>query len=94
MQSKRSQVNGASSGSQTQAFFSVSWAPKPRWALVGVSLSCVRYPVLGFSQPKGLSFVPCPNRSGSSDALGELANGYDRVESGSVVCDGVDIALL
>ena len=62
--------------------------------LVGVGLSCVRYTIFGFSQPKGLSFVPCPDRSGSSDALGEFANGYDRVESGFVVRDGVGIALL
>ena len=66
----------------------------PVGRLVGVGLSYVRYPILGFSQPKGLSFVPCPDRSGSSDALGELAKGYDRVESGSVVRDGVGIALL
>ena len=67
--------------------------PSPVGLLVGVGLSHVRYPVLGFSQPEGLSFVPCSDRSGSSDALGELANGYDRVESGSVVHDGVGIAL-
>ena len=54
----------------------------------------MRYAVLGFSQPEGLSFVNCLDRSGSSDALGELANGYDRVVSGSVVRDGVGIALL
>ena len=57
-------------------------------------MSGVRYLILGSSQPEGLSFVTCPDRSGSSDALGELANGYDRVESGSVVRDGVVIALL
>ena len=51
--------------------------PEPCWALVGVDVSCVRYPVLGSSQPEGLSFVTCLDRSGSSDALGELANGYD-----------------
>ena len=68
--------------------------PSPVGLLVGVGLSCVRYPILGFSQPEGLSFVPCPDRSGSSDALGEFANGYDRVESGSIVHDGVGIALL
>ena len=66
----------------------------PCWALVGVGVSCVRYPILGFSQPEGLSFVACPDHSGSSDALGEFANGYDRVESGSIVHDGVGIALL
>ena len=59
-----------------------------------VALSCVRYPVHGFSQSEGLNFVTCLDRSGSSDALGEFDNGYDRVESGSVVHDGVDIALL
>ena len=68
--------------------------PSPVGLLVGVGLSCVRYPVLSFSQPKGLSFVACLDCSGSSDALGELANGYDRVESRSVVHDGVNIALL
>ena len=57
-------------------------------------MSYVRYPILYFSQPEGLSFVACPDRSGSSDVLGEFANGYDRVESGSVVRDGVGIALL
>ena len=62
--------------------------------LVGVGLSFVRYPILGFSQPEGLSFVACLDRSGLSDALRELANGYYRVESGSVVRDGVGIALL
>ena len=57
-------------------------------------MSIVRYPILDSSQPEGLSFVDCPDRSGSSDALGEFANGYDRVESGSIVCDGVGMALL
>ena len=68
--------------------------PSPVGLLVGVGLSCVRYPVLSFSQPEGLSFVACPDRSGSSDAPGEFANRYDQVESGSVVHDGVGIALL
>ena len=57
-------------------------------------MSGVHYPILGSSQPEGLSFVACPDRSGSSDMLGEFANGYDRAESGSVVHDGVSIALL
>ena len=57
-------------------------------------MSCVRYPILDSSQPVGLSFVACPDRSGSSDALGEFTNGYDRVESESVVRDRVGIALL
>ena len=56
-------------------------------------MSCVYYPILGSSQPEELSFVACPDRSGSSDVLSEVANGYDRVESGSFVRDGVDIAL-
>ena len=47
-----------------------------------------------FLTTEGLSFVACLDRSGSSDALGELTNGYDRVESGSIVHDGVGIALL
>ena len=66
----------------------------PVGLLVGLVLSCVRYPVLGSSQPKGLSFVACPDCSGSSDVLGKFTNGCDRVESGSVICDGVGIALL
>ena len=60
---------------------------------MGVDVSIMRYPILGSSQLEGLSFVACPDRSGSSDALGEFANGYDRAESGSVVHDGVGIAL-
>ena len=54
----------------------------------------MRYLILGSSQLEGLSFVACPDRSGSNDALGEFANGYDRMESGSVVRDRVGIALL
>ena len=73
---------------------SVSEPLSPVVPLAGVGLSFVRYPILGFSQPEELSFVACLGRSGSSDALGELANGYDRVESGSIVHDGVGIALL
>ena len=69
-------------------------SPRAPLGLVGVGLSCVRYPILGFSQPKGLSFVACLDCSSLSDALGELANGYDQVESGSVVRDEVGIALL
>ena len=57
-------------------------------------MSGVRYLILGSSQPEGLSFVACPDRSGSSDALGEFANGYDQVESGSIIRDGVGISLL
>ena len=56
--------------------------------LVGVSLSFVHYPVLSFSQLEGLSFVACLDRLGLSDMLGELTNGYDRVEFGYVVHDG------
>ena len=69
-------------------------SPRVPLSLVGVDLSFVRYPVLSFSQPEGLSFVACLDRSGSSDAFSELANGYNRVESGSVIRDGVGIALL
>ena len=69
-------------------------SPEPCWDLVGVSVSYVRYPILDSSQPEGLSFVACLDRSGSSDALGEFAIGCDRAESGFVVCDGVGIALL
>ena len=57
-------------------------------------MSGVRYLILGSSQPEGLSFVACPDCLGLSDALCEFANGYDRVESGSIVRDGVAIALL
>ena len=69
-------------------------SPRAPLGLVGVGLSFVRYPILGFSQPEGLSFVACLDRSGLSDALGELANGYDRVESRSIIRDGAGIALL
>ena len=68
--------------------------PSPVGLLVGVGFELCALPILGFSEPEGLSFVPCPNRSGSSDALGELANGYDRVKFGFVVRDGVGIALM
>ena len=37
----------------------------PYRAFVGVDVSIVRYPILGSSQPEGLSFVACPDRSGS-----------------------------
>ena len=66
----------------------------PIGPFMGVDVSIVLYPILGSSQPKGLSLVACPDRSGSSDALGKFANGCDRVESGSVVRDGVGIAHL
>ena len=92
MQSKRSQM-GRVRGRRPGRL--VCLEPRsPVGLLVGVGLSCVHYPVLSFSQPEGLSFVACLDRSGSSDMLGELANGYDRVESGSVIRDGVGIALL
>ena len=66
----------------------------PIGLLVGVNLSCVRYPILGSSQLEGLSVVSCPDLSSSGDALSEFANGYDRVEFGSVIHDGGGIALL
>ena len=69
-------------------------SPRAPLGLVGVGLSFVRYPILGFSQLEGLSFVACLDHSGSSDVLGEFANGYGRVESRSVVHDRVGIALL
>ena len=43
----------------------LSCAPEPCRAFVGVDVSCVRYPILGSSQPEGLSFIACPDRSGS-----------------------------
>ena len=42
----------------------------------------------------GAELCCLPEGSGLSDVLGELANGYDRVESRSIVRDGVGIALL
>ena len=64
-------------------------------ALSGVRGGCEHFCATpsGSSQPEGLSFVAFLDRSGSSDALGEFANGCDRVESGFVVRDGVGIAL-
>ena len=59
-------------------------SPRAPLGLVWASLSFVRYLVLGFSQLEGLSFATCLDRSGSSDPLGEVANGYDRVKSESV----------
>ena len=37
----------------------------PYRAFVGVDVSIVRYPILGSSQPEGLSFVAYLDRSGS-----------------------------
>ena len=81
-----------SSGLQTQAFGVLS--PRAPLGLVGVGLSFMCYPVLGFSQLEGLSFVACLDHLSLSDVLGELANGYDRVESRSIIRDRVGIALL
>ena len=39
--------------------------PSPIGPFVGVDVIIVRYPILGSSQPEGLSFVACPDRSGS-----------------------------
>ena len=39
--------------------------PSPIGPFVGVDVSIVHYPILGSSRPKGLSFVACPDRSGS-----------------------------
>ena len=39
--------------------------PSPIGPFVGVDVSIVRYPILGSSQPEGLSFVACPDHSGS-----------------------------
>ena len=36
---------------------------------MGVDVSIVRYPILGSSQPEGLSFIACPDRSGSMSSL-------------------------
>ena len=49
-----------------------------------IGLGRVRFEFCVLPRPRflttgGLSFVACLDRSGSSDALGELANGYDRV---------------
>jgi len=43
-----------------------------------------RYPVLGFLNQRGLVDDTCLD--GSSVALNELANGYVRVKSGSIIC--------
>ena len=85
-------VDLASSRSPSLAFYLEP--PSPIGLFMGVDVSIVRYPILSSSQPEGLSFVACPDRSGSSDALGEFANGYDQVESRFVVHDRADIALL
>ena len=39
--------------------------PSPIGPFMGVDVSIVRYPILGSSQPEGLSFVACLDRSGS-----------------------------
>ena len=56
-------VDLASSRSPSLAFYLEP--PSPIGPFVGVDVSIVRYPILGSSQPEGLSFVACPDRSGS-----------------------------
>ena len=53
----------ASSRSPSLAFYLEP--PSPIGPFVGVDVSIVRYPILSSSQPEGLSFVACPDRSGS-----------------------------
>ena len=53
------------------------------------TLSCPQFLTTG-----GAEFCRLPNHSGLSDALSELANRYDRVESGFVIRDRVSIALM
>ena len=53
----------ASSRSPSLAFYLEP--PSPIGPFVRVDVSIVRYPILGSSQPEGLSFVACPDRSGS-----------------------------
>ena len=53
----------ASSRSSSLAFYLEP--PSPIGPFVGVDVSIVRYPILGSSQPEGLSFIACPDRSGS-----------------------------
>ena len=84
-------MGGASLGSQTQAFGVLS--PQASLGFGRGRFELCALPVLSFSQLEGLSFIPSPIHSGSSDALSEFTNGYDRVESGSIVHDGVGIAL-
>ena len=56
-------VDLASSRSPSLAFYLEP--PSPIGPFVGVDVSIVRYPILGSSQPEGLSFVACPDRLGS-----------------------------
>ena len=56
-------VDLASSRSPSLAFYLEP--PSPIGPFMGVDVSIVRYPILGSSQPEGLSFVACPDRSGS-----------------------------
>ena len=53
-------VDLVSSRSPSLAFFS-----SPIGTSWGSIVSIVHYPILGSSQPEGLSFVACPDRSGS-----------------------------
>ena len=55
-------VDLASSRSLSLVFF---LSPEPYRAFMGVDVSIVCYPILGSSQPEGLSFVACPDRSSS-----------------------------
>ena len=56
-------VDLASSRSPSLVFYLEP--PSPIGPFVGVDVSIVRYPILGSSQSEGLSFVACPDRSGS-----------------------------
>ena len=60
-------VDPASSRSPSLAFYLEP--PSPIGPFVGVDVSIVRYPILGSSQPEGLSFVAYPDRSGSKTSL-------------------------
>ena len=50
----------------------------------------MRHLVLGFRNQRGYANDTCLD--GSSVALGELANGHVRAESGSIACDGASKA--
>ena len=56
-------VDLASSRSPSLAFYLEPLSPIGPF--MGIDVSIVRYPILSSSQPEGLSFIACPDRSGS-----------------------------
>ena len=55
----------------------------PIGPFVGVDVSIVRYPILGSSQPEGLSFIACPDRSGSKTSSVSSLTGVIEWDPGS-----------